>query len=66
MTKIEKETIVSALSEYAFNHQKAADKAGKRKDYETQSREHAYSNTAMAILEYWKEIVDLQSGTVTI
>ena len=66
MTKIEKETVAAALSEYTFNHQKAAERAHKKKDYETERAEHAHALTAGAILTYWSEIVSAPVGTIEI
>ena len=66
MTKIEKETVLAALSEYAYRHQKAADRAHKAKDYDLERAEHAKANIASAICGYWPGVVSAQCGTVTI
>ena len=66
MTKIEKEIVAAALSEYAVKHQKAADRFASRKNHAGDVVEHMRANTAMSILSYWREIIDEPSGTVKI
>ena len=66
MTRIEKEIISAALSEYAFNHQKEADRAASEKDYSAKSLEHARVNIAMTILAYWREVEKEPCGSVKI
>ena len=50
MTKMEKEIVAAALSEYAVRHQKAADRAASRKDHAAEAVEHGRAAQAMAIL----------------
>lgn len=66
MTKIEKEIVAAALSEYAVNHQKASDRFASRKNHAGEVVEHMRANTAMAILSYWRDIINEPSGTVKI
>ena len=66
MTRIEKEIIAAALSEYAVKHQKAADRAASKKLYDIESKEHYRANEAMAILSYWVEVIDAPSGSLKI
>ena len=66
MTKIEKEIVAAALSEYAVKHQKAADRAASKKDRTAETIEHNAANVAMGILSYWRDIINEPSGTVKI
>ena len=66
MTKIEKEIVAAALSEYAFRHQKEAEKSSRAKDYDRAREEHAHANAACSILTYWPEVVEAPSGSVKI
>ena len=66
MTGIEKKTIMAALSEYAYNHQKAAERAYRAKDYAKTSEERAHANIAAAILTYWPDVVNAPCGSVKI
>lgn len=66
MTKIEKEVVAAALSEYAAKHQKAADRAASRKAHAEEAVEHMRATTAMGILDYWREIINEPCGSVKI
>lgn len=66
MTKIEKETVCAALSEYAYRHVKIAKKHHKKHEYDAERTELARANIAGTILGYWTDIVEAPCGSVTI
>ena len=66
MTKIEKEIVAAALSEYAAKHQKAADRFASRKNHAAEVVERMRANEAMAILAYWREVINAPCGSVKI
>lgn len=66
MTKIEKEIVAAALSEYAVKHQKAADRFASRKNHAGEVVEQMRANIAMQILSYWRDIIDELCNSVKI
>ena len=66
MTRIEKQTILAALSEYAFNCQRRSERAHKNREYETEREQRAQALNAAAIISYWEDVVNADCGAVTI
>ena len=66
MTRVEKETVFAALAEYAAHHSKAAKKYHRKHEYDAERTERARVDIAIAILGYWRDIVDAPCGSVEI
>lgn len=66
MTKMEKECVASALAEYALKHEEMFEQmaeSGKSRDAAVENRRY---NMALAILSYWKDIVNAPCGKTLI
>ena len=66
MTRVEKETVCAALSEYAYRHVKAAEKHHRKHEYDAERTERARANIAGTILGYWRDVVEAPCGSVII
>lgn len=62
MTYIEKQIILDALNEYTANHKIMASDAFIRKDFEREAIERQKCGKASAVIEIWKEIMEIPSG----